>query len=309
MAEFIWAEFIRNDAGAPHERMMKKTLEQRPQESPPAWYRAAIRKYPMLDARTETHLARRWRKNKDPEATRQLIGSHLRLVAKIARGYLGYGQPLGDLVAEGNLGLMQALKRFDPERGVRFSTYAMWWIRATIGDYVMRSSSLVRIGTTPAQKKLFFKLRRAQAEIDEIHGGDLSPLAVTAIADRLDVGEAEVIDMSRRLAARDASLNARVAEDGDAEWQDYLIDESPDQEARLVEADERGKRQGFLDGALMQLNERERHIVVERRLKDDPLTLEDLSHQYGISRERVRQIEERALQKLGRSVRTQALAG
>ncbi|MFI4989020.1 MAG: RNA polymerase factor sigma-32 [Alphaproteobacteria bacterium] len=287
---------------------MTKVLNPRPQESRLSWYMGETRKYAMLDAETETALARRWRKTRDAEAAGQLVGSHLRLVAKIARSYRGYGQPLSDLIAEGNLGLMQALQHFDPERGVRFSTYAVFWIRAQLQDYVMRSSSLVRIGTTAAQKKLFFTLRRAQAELGENHGGDPSPAAVTVIADKLNVRESEVIDMGRRLAARDASLNARVGTDGDAEWQDYLMDDAPDQEKRLVETDEFEKRSAYLDGALEQLNERERQIVIGRRLKDDPLTLQDLSRQYGISRERVRQIEVRAMQKLGRLVRARAMA-
>lgn len=271
-------------------------------------YLAETRKYPILDAGAEVRLVKRWRKTRDPKDADTLIGSHLRLVIKIARGYLGYGQPLGDLIAEGNLGLMQALQRFDPERGFRFSTYAIWWIRAQLQDYVMRTSSLVRIGTTAAQKKLFFNLRRVQASLDEIHGGDLPDTAVATIAKKLAVRNSEVVDMSRRLAARDASLNRTVTPEGDAEWQDLLVDETENQETRLVKADELEKRRSHLDRALAELGERERHILVERRLKDDPLTLEDLGQHYGISRERVRQIEARALEKLGRSVRTQAFA-
>lgn len=271
-------------------------------------YMAETRKYALLDAETEFRLAKQWQQARDPKAAGQLIGSHLRLVAKIARGYLGYGQPLGDLISEGNVGLMHALQRFDPDRGVRFSTYAILWIRAQLQEYVMRSASLVRMGTTAAQKKLFFKLRRAQSEIDEIGGGELSPAAVTYLATNLQVRESEVIDMSRRLMSRDASLNVRVDLDGDAEWQDYLKDESLSQEDRLVEIDELAKRRGLLAGALKRLSKRERHIVVERRLSDKPLTLEDLGQRYGISRERVRQIEARALAKLGHLVRTQALA-
>lgn len=261
----------------------------------------------MLDAETEVQLATQWRKTRDPKAASQLVGSHLRLVAKMARGYLGYGQPLDDLIAEGNLGLMQALQRFDPERGVRFSTYAILWIRAQLRDYVMRSSSLVRIGTTAAQKTLFFKLRSVQAKLDEINGGELSPIAVTAIAKNLDVRESEVIEMSRRLAARDASLNMRRAPDSDMEWQDFLLDESQGQEDRLAETDEFEHRYDHLKGALEQLKPRERDIVLKRRLEEEPQTLQDLSQHYGISRERVRQIEARALEKLGRSVRARAL--
>ena len=285
---------------------MKNTNTERRGESRLARYMGATRKYAMLDAGSEIRLAARWRKTRDPKAAGQLIGSHLRLAAKMARGYLGYGQPLDDLVAEGNLGLMHALQRFDPARGVRFSTYAILWIRAQLRDYVMRSSSLVRIGTTAAQKTLFFKLRSTQAELGEIHGGELSPGAVSAIAKRLAVKEPEVVEMSHRMAARDASLNMRRAVDGDMEWQDFLRDESQDQEDRLVEADEFEHRHRYLEGALKELNARERDIVVKRRLNEEPPTLQDLSRQYGISRERVRQIEARAVEKLGRSVRAQA---
>jgi len=287
---------------------MNRTSKQHRRDGSLTYYMAETRKYAMLDAETEFRLAKQWQQTRDPKAAGQLVGSHLRLVAKIARSYLGYGQPLGDLISEGNVGLMHALQRFDPDRGVRFSTYAILWIRAQLQEYVMRSASLVRMGTTAAQKKLFFKLRRAQSEIDEIGGGELSPTAVTFLANNLKVRESEVIDMSRRLMARDASLNVRVNLDGDAEWQDYLKDESLNQEDRLVESDELAKRHDLLAEALKHLSNRERHIVVERRLSDNPLTLEDLGQRYGISRERVRQIEARALGKLGHLVRTQALA-
>jgi len=287
---------------------MKKIPDPRPQNGPLTAYMAETRKYALLDADAELQLAKRWQQTRDPKAAGQLVGSHLRLVVKIARSYLGYGQPLSDLISEGNLGLMHALRRFDPDRGVRFSTYAILWIRAHLQDYVMRSSSMVRIGTTAAQKKLFFKLHQAQSQIGEIHGGELSAAGVTRIANKFKVRESEVIDMNRRLMARDASLNMGVGADGDAEWQDNLRDESQNQEDRLVETDELEKRRGFLAGALEQLNERERRILVERQLRDDPLTLADLGQRYGISRERVRQIETRALEKLGRLVRAESSA-
>jgi RNA polymerase sigma-32 factor len=271
-------------------------------------YMTEMRKYPMLSAETELRLVEQWRKERDPKAADQIIGSHLRLVIKIARGFLGYGMPLSELISEGNLGLMQALVRFDPIHGARFSTYAIWWVRAQLQEYVMRSASLVRIGTTAAQKKLFFNLRRVQAAHDEIHGGELSAGAVNSIATELDVREGEVIEMSRRLSARDASLNENVDSDGDAEWQDFLMDESPDQEKRLVQSDELTQRRAMMDSALGKLTDRERHILTARRLSEDPPTLEDLSHQYGVSRERVRQIEARALEKLGANVRMQAAA-
>jgi len=287
---------------------MKKILNPRPQVGSLMGYMAETRKYALLDAETEYQLAKRWQQTRDPKAAGQLVGSHLRLVVKIARSYLGYGQPLSDLISEGNLGLMHALRRFDPDRGVRFSTYAILWIRAHLQDYVMRSSSMVRIGTTAAQKKLFLKLRQAESQIGEIHGGELSAAGVTRIANKFKVRESEVIGMNRRLMARDVSLNMGVGADGDAKWQDYLRDESQNQEDRLVETDELEKRRGYLAGALEQLNERERRIVVERQLRDDPLTLADLGQRYGISRERVRQIETRALEKLRRLVRAESSA-
>ncbi len=278
------------------------------QADPLSRYMTEMRKYPMLDADTEISLVERWQKSRDQAAADQIIGSHLRLVIKIARGFLGYGLPLSELIAEGNLGLMQALVRFDPAHGNRFSTYAIWWVRAQLQEYVMRSASLVRIGTTAAQKKLFFNLRRVQAAHNEIHGGDLSPEAVSSIATELAVRESEVVEMSHRLAARDASLNELVDSEGDAEWQDFLMDEAPDQERRLVQSDELQQRRALMHSALERLTERERNILTARRLSEDPPTLEDLSHKYGVSRERVRQIEARALEKLGANMRHMAAA-
>jgi RNA polymerase sigma-32 factor len=278
------------------------------QADPMSRYMAEMRKYPVLEAETELKLVERWRKNRDQAAADQIIGSHLRLVAKIARGFMGYGMPLSELIAEGNLGLMQALVRFDPEHGNRFSTYAIWWIRAQLQEYVMRSASLVRIGTTAAQKKLFFNLRRVQAAHNEIHGGELSPEAVSSIAKQLQVREGEVVEMSRRLGGRDSSLNDSVDSEGDAEWQDFLTDDTPDQEKRLVQSDELEQRRELMNSALAKLSERERRILTARRLSEDPPTLEDLSHEYGVSRERVRQIEARALEKLGANMRDLAAA-
>jgi RNA polymerase sigma-32 factor len=271
-------------------------------------YLAEARKYPVLDAETEASLIQRWQKNRDSAAAEQIIGSHLRLVIKIARGFLGYGQPLGELVAEGNLGLMQALVRFDPMHGNRFSTYAIWWVRAQLQAFVMRSASLVRIGTTAAQKRLFFNLRRALAQHDAIGGGEIPAETLRVIADDLQVRESEVVEMSRRLISRDASLNEVVAGEGDAERIDFLADDGPNQEGLLVEADELERRREMMNAALDTLTERERRIVTARRLSEDPPTLEDLSHEYGVSRERVRQIEARALEKLGATLRHEAAA-
>jgi RNA polymerase sigma-32 factor len=266
-------------------------------------YLAETRKYPVLDAETEQRLVRRWHKKRDRKALDQLAGSHLRLVIKMARSFRGYGLPLDDLIAEGNLGLMQAIERFDPSRGFRLSTYAIWWIRAQLQDFVLRSSSLVRMGTTAAQKRLFFNLRRLAAEHDDIGGGDLSPEVVQSIADTLKVQKSEVIEMSRRMGGKDSSLNERVDLDGDAERQDFLMDDSPDPEELLGEQDELEKRRDLLAAALGELTPRERQILVDRRLKDEPLTLEDLGTHFGVSRERVRQIEARALIKLGKAMR------
>ncbi len=267
-------------------------------------YLQEIRKFPMLEQEQEYMLAKRWREHDDIDAAHQLVTSHLRLVAKIAMGYRGYGLPLGELISEGNLGMMQAVKRFDPERGFRLATYAMWWIRASIQEYILHSWSLVKMGTTAAQKKLFFNLRKLKGQMQAIEEGDLTPEQVTKIATRLGVPEEEVVNMNRRLAAPDSSLNAPVkADGGDMEWQDWLVDDSPNQEARLAESQELGQRKGMLAAALKQLTDRERRIIVERRLIDEPKTLEDLSSEYGISRERVRQIEVRAFDKLQKAMK------
>jgi RNA polymerase sigma-32 factor len=261
-----------------------------------------VRRYPLLHADEERRLAERWRDARDPEAARQLIGSHLRLVVKIARGFSGYGLPLGDLIAEGNVGLMQALDKFEPERGFRFATYAMWWIRAAIQEYILHNRSLVKMGTTAAQKKLFFNLRRLKSKLAELGDGDLAPDSVTSIAEELEVSEDEVVAMNRRLGAGDQSLSAPLRSDGETEWQDMLVDDDQDQEDLIADASELGWRRGLLQHGLQALNERERHILSERRLKDDPMTLEDLSRIYGVSRERVRQIEARAFEKLQRAM-------
>ncbi|MCH7932032.1 MAG: RNA polymerase sigma factor RpoH [Proteobacteria bacterium] len=263
-----------------------------------AAYLAEVRKYPILGAEEEYMLAQRWRAHSDAEAARKLITSHLRLVAKIAMGYRGYGLPLEDVIAEGNVGLMKAVKRFEPERGFRLSTYAMWWIRASIQEYVLRSWSLVKVGTTAAQKKLFFNLRKIKGRIRALDEGDLPAEAVKEIAAQLDVDEDEVIDMNRRLSGPDRSLNAPLAADADADWIDRLEAPGPDQETALADAEEMEQRRELLQSALGGLNERERHIFTERCLADPPATLETLSQVYDISRERVRQIEVRAFEKV-----------
>jgi RNA polymerase sigma-32 factor len=270
-------------------------------------YLQEIRKFPMLAPEEEFMLAKRWQEHGDIEAAHRLVTSHLRLVAKIAMGYRGYGLPIGELISEGNVGMMQAVKRFDPDRGFRLATYAMWWIRASIQEYILRSWSLVKIGTTAAQKKLFFNLRRIKGQLAAIDEGELSAEHVKKIAHDLDVPEADVISMNRRLAAPDHSLNAPMRIDGDGEWQDWLVDETPNQETRLAENEESSSRHKLLDQALGVLNERERHIIEERRLKDEPATLEDLSQKYGISRERVRQIEVRAFEKLQKAIKAAAV--
>jgi RNA polymerase sigma-32 factor len=270
-------------------------------------YLQDIRKFPMLEPDQEYMLAKRWREHEDTEAAHQLVTSHLRLVAKIAMGYRGYGLPVNELISEGNVGMMQAVKRFDPERGFRLATYAMWWIRAAIQEYILHSWSLVKIGTTAAQKKLFFNLRKLKGQLQAIEEGDLSPENVTKIATELSVPEEEVVNMNRRLAAPDHSLNAPLRIDGEGEWQDWLVDETESQEIRLAESQEFGKRKKLLQRAMRQLNERERHILAERRLKEEPTTLEDLSRVYGIGPERVRQIEVRALQRLQRVMREAVL--
>jgi RNA polymerase sigma-32 factor len=270
-------------------------------------YLQEIRKFPMLEADEEYMLAKRWREHGDTEAAHKLVTSHLRLVAKIAMGYRGYGLPVNELISEGNVGMMQAVKRFDPDRGFRLATYAMWWIRAAIQEYILHSWSLVKMGTTAAQKKLFFNLRRIKGQLKAIEEGDLSPENVKKIATQLGVPEEDVVQMNRRLAAPDHSLNAAPRADGDGEWIDWLEDESESQETRLAEGEEFGKRQQLLEAAMKSLNERERHILTERRLKEEPTTLEDLSKEYGISRERVRQIEVRAFEKLQKSIKHAAI--
>ncbi len=270
-------------------------------------YLQEIRRFPMLDPDEEYMLAKRWREHDDVEAAHRLVTSHLRLVAKIAMGYRGYGLPLAELISEGNVGLMQAVKRFEPDRGFRLATYAMWWIRAAIQEYILHSWSLVKMGTTAAQKKLFFNLRKIKGRLQAIDEGDLSPENVKKIAHELSVSENDVVQMNRRLASPDHSLNAPLREDGDGEWQDWLVDEEDNQETKLAEAEETRNRRRLLDTALKSLNARERRILIERRLQDDPTTLEDLSQEYGISRERVRQIEVRAFEKLQRAMKNLAL--
>jgi RNA polymerase sigma-32 factor len=262
----------------------------------------------MLEVSEEFMLAKRWREHEDPEAAHRLVTSHLRLVAKIAMGYRGYGLPLSELISEGNVGMMQAVKRFDPDKGFRLATYAMWWIRAAIQEYILHSWSLVKIGTTAAQKKLFFNLRRIKGQLKAIEDGDLSPENVKEIATRLDVSENDVVDMNRRLAAPDHSLNAPMRNDGEGgEWQEWLMDETESQEIRLGESQELGERQKMLAKAMQALNPRERRILVERRLKEDPATLDDLSREFNISRERVRQIEVRAFEKIQRAIKKSAM--
>ena len=267
-------------------------------------YLQEIRKFPMLEQQEEYMLAKQWQEHGDVDAAHKMVTSHLRLVAKIAMGYRGYGLPLADLIAEGNVGMMQAVKRFDPERGFRLATYAMWWIRAAIQEYILHSWSLVKIGTTAAQKKLFFNLRTIKGQLKALEEGDLHHETVTKIAHKLAVSEEDVVNMNRRLAAPDHSLNAPVREDGEGEWQDWLVDDSPNQETKIGDSEELTLRRGLLASAMEGLSERERHILEERRLKDSPATLEDLSKEYGISRERVRQIEVRAFEKLQRAVKS-----
>ncbi|MDQ2860013.1 MAG: RNA polymerase sigma factor RpoH [Pseudomonadota bacterium] len=271
-------------------------------------YLTEIRKFPMLAKDEEFMLAKRWREHEDPEAAHRLVTSHLRLVAKIAMGYRGYGLPIGEVISEGNVGLMQAVKKFEPDRGFRLATYAMWWIRASIQEYILRSWSLVKMGTTAAQKKLFFNLRKAKSEISALEEGDMHPDQVRQIATKLGVLDAEVISMNRRLSGPDASLNAPLRVDSENEWQDWLEDkEAVSQETRLAEDEEKSLRMGLLEEAMTELTDRERHILTERRLKDDPTTLETLASEYGVSRERVRQIEVRAFEKLQKAMRAAAI--
>ncbi|HEX3536053.1 MAG TPA: RNA polymerase sigma factor RpoH [Stellaceae bacterium] len=270
-------------------------------------YLQEIRKFPMLEPNEEYMLAKRWKEHEDPAAAHRLVTSHLRLVAKIAMGYRGYGLPLSELISEGNVGMMQAVKRFDPDRGFRLATYAMWWIRAAIQEYILHSWSLVKMGTTAAQKKLFFNLRKLKGQLQAMEEGDLSPENLRKIATELDVPEADVVSMNRRLASPDHSLNAPLRSDSEGEWQDWLVDESESQETMLGERQELGLRRDLLEKAMTHLNDRERHILTERRLQENPMTLEDLSQQYGISRERVRQIEVRAFEKLQKAIKAAAI--
>jgi RNA polymerase sigma-32 factor len=266
-------------------------------------YLTEIRKFPLLTPEDEYMFAKRWKEHEDPEAARRLVTSHLRLVAKIAMGYRGYGLPVSEIVSEGNVGLMQAVKRFDPDRGFRLATYAMWWIRASIQEYVLRSWSMVKMGTTAAQKKLFFNLRKAKNNIGAIEEGDLTPEHLATLSDQLGVTATELTDMNRRLSGGDASLNAPLRSDGESEWQDWLADDTADQETRLAEREEMGNRHALLTGAMKDLTDRERDIIQARRLQDEPATLEELSQKYGVSRERVRQIEVRAFEKLQRGMK------
>jgi RNA polymerase sigma-32 factor len=271
-------------------------------------YLEEIRRFPMLEPQEEYMLAKSWREHGDRDAAHRLVTSHLRLVAKIAMGYRGYGLPISEVISEGNVGLMQAVKRFEPEKGFRLATYAMWWIKAAIQEYILRSWSLVKMGTTANQKKLFFNLRKAKSKISALEEGDLRPDQVKLIAKRLGVTEQDVVDMNRRLGG-DVSLNAPIREEGDSgEWQDWLVDDISDQETRLAESEEAANRKKALGEALSVLNGRERRIFEARRLADDPITLEELAAEFGVSRERVRQIEVRAFEKVQRAVKTHIAA-
>ncbi len=272
-------------------------------------YLEKVRGFPMLAEPEERDLARRWRAERDPEALARLAGSHLRMVVKMAMDNRGYGLPVAELISEGNLGLMQALEKFDPERGFRLSTYARWWIRAAIQDYILRSWSLVKMGTTAAQKKLFFNLRKLKRQLHEVEEGELSPQTVAWIAEELGVPTQEVVHMNRRLSGPDHSLNASLREADDGEWLDWLVDETaPDQETLFAEREELVQRRRMLGAAIKQLDERERRILIERRLREDPITLEGLGRQYSISRERVRQIEVRAFEKVQKAMQMAARA-
>ncbi|MDQ4419911.1 RNA polymerase sigma factor RpoH [Sphingobium sp. DEHP117] len=266
-------------------------------------YLAEIRKFPILTPEQEYMLAKRYQEHQDPEAAAQLVTSHLRLVAKIAMGYRGYGLPVSELISEGNIGLMQGVKKFEPDRGFRLATYAMWWIRASIQEFILRSWSLVKMGTTAAQKKLFFNLRRMKNNIEAFEDGDLHPDDVTKIATDLGVSEDDVVSMNRRMAmGGDTSLNVPMREDGEGQWQDWLADDGPLQDERVAEAEEQDVRHSLLLEAMDSLNDREQHILTERRLAEEPKTLEELSQVYGVSRERVRQIEVRAFEKLQKAM-------
>lgn len=282
--------------------MMNSKVPVLASESGLSAYMAAIKKFPVLDPQEEYMLARRFSDHGDVDAAHKLVTSHLRLVAKIAMGYRFYGLPVSDLISEGNVGLMRAVKKFEPERGFRLATYAMWWIKAAINEYVLNSWSLVKVGTVAAQKKLFFNLRKLKARLGLYDEGDIPEDAAAKIAKRLDVSTSDVIEMNRRLSRSDASLNQFVAEDGDTERQDLLVDDKPDQETVLADREDRALGNQLLAKALKELTPRERHIIEERRLTDSPRTLEEIGEEYGISRERVRQIENRAFAKLQRAV-------
>jgi RNA polymerase sigma-32 factor len=272
-----------------------------------ARYLEEIRRFPMLEPQQEYMLAKRWQEHEDAAAAQKLVTSHLRLVARIAMGYRGYGLPIGEVISEGNVGLMQAVKRFDPDKGFRLATYAMWWIRAAIQEYILRSWSLVKMGTTASQKKLFFNLRKAKSQLQALEEGDLRPDQVKQIATNLGVPEEDVVSMNRRLGG-DASLNAPLRADSESgEWQDWLVDEGPDQETKLVESEEMDRRREYLEAAMDGLNDRERRIFTARRLADDPLTLEELSAEFNVSRERIRQIEVRAFEKVQKAVQKAAM--
>ncbi len=268
-------------------------------------YLEEIRQFPMLEPDEEYMLAKSWREHEDSESAHKLITSHLRLVAKIAMGYRGYGLPISEVISEGNVGLMQAVKRFEPEKGFRLATYAMWWIRASIQEFILRSWSLVKMGTTASQKKLFFNLRKVKGQIEALEDGDLRPDQVAIIAERLGVPEEDVISMNRRLGG-DTSLNAPLRADSEGEWQDWLVDEEPDQETQLANSEELQRRRALLATAMETLNERERRIFEARRLAEDAVTLEDLSQEFSVSRERIRQIEVRAFEKVQRAVQKAA---
>ena len=270
-----------------------------------ARYLEEIRRFPMLEPGEEYMLAKRWQQHSDTEAAHKLVTSHLRLVARIAMGYRGYGLPIGEVISEGNVGLMQAVKRFEPDKGFRLATYAMWWIRASIQEYILRSWSLVKMGTTAAQKKLFFNLRKAKGQLQALEEGDLRPDQVKAIAKKLGVPEEDVVSMNRRLAG-DTSLNAPLKSDAESEWQDWLVDDSDSQEEILVQNEESAMRNNLLKEALTKLTDRERRVIEARKLQDDPVTLDDLSKEFDVSRERIRQIEVRAFEKLQKAVKNAA---
>jgi RNA polymerase sigma-32 factor len=282
--------------------MASATLPFVPVEGGLAAYFREIWRFPVLEAEEEFRLAKSWYDDGDVDAAHKMVTSHLRLVAKIAMSFRGYGLPVADLVSEGNIGLMKAVKKFEPDRGFRLSTYAMWWIRAAITEHILRSWSLVKMGTVAAQKKLFFSLRKLKNRLNIVDNGELAPDQAAQLAAKLNVSEREIIDMNRRMSTRDVSLNAPVGDDDAAEFQDTLVDDSPNPEVITAEREERDYRMGLLNEAMATLPERERHIFVERRLKDDPVTLEQLGNEYGISRERVRQLEVRAFEKVTRAI-------